>query len=85
MWLTKAKEEEEQPLPERLRYSRYYEHDGALRAYANRSMVLAFLSVPTAMIAARICAGYCSRYWFALTTEMPNFRASDNKVSSPAS
>jgi len=56
MWLTKAKEEEEQPLPERLRYSRYYEHDGALRAYANRSMVLAFLAVPTAMIAVGLAA-----------------------------
>jgi len=28
---------------EQLRYSRYYEHDGMLRAYANRSMVLALL------------------------------------------
>jgi hypothetical protein len=27
--------------PERLNYSKYYEHDGALRAYANRAMVLA--------------------------------------------
>ena len=27
----------------RARYSRYYEHDGMLRAYANRSMVLALL------------------------------------------
>ena len=27
--------------PEKARYSRYYEHDGMLRAYANRSMVLA--------------------------------------------
>jgi len=23
--------------PDKLRYSRYYEHDGALRAYANRA------------------------------------------------
>ena len=37
--------------PERLRYSRYYEHDGALRAYANRAMVLAFLCIPTALLA----------------------------------
>src|SRR5713226_1533691 len=29
--------------PERVHYSRYYEHDGMLRAYANRSMVLALL------------------------------------------
>lgn len=28
---------------EQARYSRYYEHDGMLRAYANRSMVLALL------------------------------------------
>src|SRR5438309_10383905 len=28
---------------DRARYSRYYEHDGLLRAYANRSMVLALL------------------------------------------
>src|SRR5215510_3557493 len=28
-------------LPERLQYTKYYEHDGMLRAYANRSMVLA--------------------------------------------
>ena len=28
-------------LPERLQYTRYYEHDGMLRAYANRAMVLA--------------------------------------------
>ena len=30
-------------LPEKARYSRYYEHDGMLRAYANRSMALAML------------------------------------------
>ena len=29
--------------PEQVRYSRYYEHDGMLRAYANRSMLLAIL------------------------------------------
>ena len=27
--------------PEKVRYTRYYEHDGMLRAYANRAMVLA--------------------------------------------
>jgi hypothetical protein len=32
---------EEEFAPEKLSYSKYYEHDGALRAYANRSMVLA--------------------------------------------
>src|SRR5204862_3888871 len=30
-------------LPERLQYTKYYEHDGMLRAYANRAMVMAFL------------------------------------------
>src|SRR5712692_2779554 len=28
-------------LPEMARYTKYYEHDGMLRAYANRAMVLA--------------------------------------------
>src|SRR2546426_3808761 len=28
-------------LPQRLQYTKYYEHDGMLRAYANRAMVLA--------------------------------------------
>jgi hypothetical protein len=37
--------------PDKLCYSRYYEHDGALRAYANRAMVLAFLCVPTTLLA----------------------------------
>ena len=36
---------------DKLRYSRYYVHDGALRAYANRAMVLAFLCVPTTLLA----------------------------------
>ena len=43
-------EKEKQLLPEKIRYSRYYEHDGALRAYANRAMLLAFLCVPIALI-----------------------------------
>jgi hypothetical protein len=43
-------------LPEKLRYSRYYEHDGALRAYANRAMVLAYLCVPTTFIAVALAA-----------------------------
>jgi hypothetical protein len=45
------KTEKDMQAPEKLRYSRYYEHDGALRAYANRAMILAFLCVPTAMLA----------------------------------
>lgn len=43
-------------LPEKLKYSRYYEHDGALRAYANRAMVLAFLCVPIALVAVFLAA-----------------------------
>lgn len=42
--------------PDKLRYSRYYEHDGALRAYANRAMVLAFLCVPTTLLALAFAA-----------------------------
>jgi len=49
MWFIRAKQEETEP--EKLRYSRCYEHDGALRAYANRAMLLAFLSIPTALLA----------------------------------
>ena len=30
-------------LPEKVTYTRYYEHDGMLRAYANRAMVLALM------------------------------------------
>ena len=56
MWLKRTNDEEKQVLPEKLRYSRYYEHDGALRAYANRAMVLAFLCVPTTMIAVALAA-----------------------------
>src|SRR5450432_4886217 len=35
--------ETSQPVPERAMYTKYYEHDGQLRAYANRSMFLAGL------------------------------------------
>lgn len=31
-------------IPEKLRYSHYYEYDGALRAYANRMMLLSFIT-----------------------------------------
>ena len=41
---------------EKLRYSRYYEHDGALRAYANRAMLLAFGSTVIALIAVAFAA-----------------------------
>jgi type IV secretory pathway TrbF-like protein len=47
----KKRESNDSDKPEKLRYSRYYEHDGALRAYANRAMFLAFLCVPTTLLA----------------------------------
>jgi type IV secretory pathway TrbF-like protein len=47
----KKSEPQSQDNPEKLRYSRYYDHDGALRAYANRAMVLAFLCVPATLLA----------------------------------
>src|SRR5579859_3109234 len=56
MWLKKTDPEEKEQAPENLRYSRYYEHDGALRAYANRAMVLAFICVPTALVAVALAA-----------------------------
>ena len=46
-----SKQQDDSNRPEKLCYSRYYEHDGALRAYANRAMILAFLCVPTTMLA----------------------------------
>ena len=51
MRFRKAEEPAKEKLPERTRYSRYYEHDGALRAYANRAMLLAFLCVPSTILA----------------------------------
>src|SRR5881394_21260 len=36
-------------LAERLQYTKYYEHDGMLRAYANRAMVLAMFFALIAM------------------------------------
>ena len=51
MWLKKKNSSKETDAPEKLRYSRYYEHDGILRAYANRAMVLAFLCIPITMLA----------------------------------
>ena len=33
-------------LPEKTNYTKYYEHDGQLRAYANRSILMAGLFVP---------------------------------------
>src|ERR1700756_1990478 len=51
MWLKSKNSSKEADAPEKLRYSRYYEHDGILRAYANRAMVLAFLCVPITLLA----------------------------------
>ena len=59
MWSKNGKEERtanDNRAPEKLRYSRYYEHDGALRAYANRAMVLAFLCIPTTLLALAFAA-----------------------------
>jgi hypothetical protein len=60
MWSKDGKEEikpnDNNTAPQRLRYSRYYEHDGALRAYANRAMVLAFLCIPTTLLALAFAA-----------------------------
>jgi len=50
VWLKKKNPSKDSDVPEKLRYSRYYEHDGALRAYANRAMVLAFLCVPITLL-----------------------------------
>jgi len=56
MWLKKADPKESEKAPEKLRYSRYYEHDGALRAYANRALLLSFLCVPTTLLAVALAA-----------------------------
>jgi hypothetical protein len=56
MWLKKTDPKEKEQAPEKLRYSRYYEHDGALRAYANRAMMLAFICVPTTLLAVAMAA-----------------------------
>ena len=58
MWSRNGKEEKTPngTAPDRLSYSHYYEHDGALRAYANRAMVLAFLCIPTTLLALAFAA-----------------------------
>ena len=43
------KEDTARQLPEISRYTKYYEHDGMLRAYANRSMLLAMIFAVLAM------------------------------------
>src|SRR5947209_19518879 len=54
MWFRSPKSEE--PILEKVRYSRYYEHDGDLRAYANRAMVLAFSASAIALLAVAFAA-----------------------------
>jgi|SRR6185312_781659 len=54
--LKKADSERKDQALEKLRYSRYYEHDGALRAYANRAMALAMLCVPATLISVALAA-----------------------------
>ena len=55
MWFA-AKAENSASVPEKVSYSRYYEHDGALRAYANRAMLLAFSSAAIAALAVAFAA-----------------------------
>jgi hypothetical protein len=55
MWFA-TKAENTVLAPEKVGYSRYYEHDGALRAYANRAMVLAFSSAAIAALAVAFAA-----------------------------
>ena len=43
MFRLKEKPNGDPAVPERARYTKYYEHDGQLRAYANRSMLMAGL------------------------------------------
>jgi hypothetical protein len=56
MFFKRKKTAVSETLPEKVGYTRYYEHDGQLRAYANRSMlmaglfgVLALISLPFAI------------------------------------
>ena len=44
------KDDRARQLPEITRYTKYYEHDGMLRAYANRSMLLAMIFGLLAMV-----------------------------------
>lgn len=53
LWLSQSKKSE---IPDKQRYSRYYEHDGALRAYANRAMLLAFACAGIAFVAVALAA-----------------------------
>lgn len=54
--LLRKKAAVESESPEKVEYSRYYEHDGALRAYANRAMVLGFGATVIALVAVGLAA-----------------------------
>ena len=62
MFQRRKKDQLCQPVPERAGYTKYYEHDGQLRAYANRSMLMAGLFGVIALVrsALRSMSG-CSR------------------------
>jgi len=47
----RSNNKDEKEAPEQLRYSRYYEHDGALRAYSNRSMIFPVISSIATVVA----------------------------------
>src|SRR5512132_2124736 len=51
MFQRREKVELSEPIPEKARYTKYYEHDGQLRAYANRSMLMAGLFGVVALVA----------------------------------
>jgi hypothetical protein len=55
MWFA-PKSNGKEETPEKVRYSKYYEHDGMLRAYANRAMVLAFSVTAIAFLAVALLA-----------------------------
>jgi hypothetical protein len=55
MWFT-SKPKSDEASPDKVRYSRYYERDGVLRAYANRAMALAFSSSAIALLAVAFAA-----------------------------
>lgn len=58
LWKKKSQPENDKPqsAARKPKTLRYYEQDGALRAYANRAMVLAFLCVPTTLLAVALAA-----------------------------
>ena len=55
MFKLKDKPSGDPAVPERVRYTKYYEHDGQLRAYANRSMLMAGLFGVIALVLAQFC------------------------------